>query len=305
MPKKKINVRKLLMGLVAENTLTTYTNAWKQYYAFAKNLTKAMSSITLTKWRQHMVTEENFSAATINTRIAAIKAIARELAAQGEIKRDIYYDIRDIKKLPATALKERRRPNNRIRVEPEQMRQICTSPPVSAENDIALRDRALMMTLATTGTRISEALNIKVHDIRSAGNGRFVVTNIMGKTDADPRSVPLSPEAYNAILDWLAFRPINSPYVFTGNTYCAETGGILYSDKPMNRHTARLRIQTYGEKNGVDHLKCHDFRRFVGTQLAKTNLRTAQKVLGHASIATTAEHYILDDFEPGTTDNLF
>lgn len=305
MARKIIDVSKLLRGMVAENTLSAYAIAWNQYYKFAGSLRTAMKGETLTGWRQHMVTESNCSAATINIRLSAIKTIARELYAHGKIKQEQHWAIKEVTKLPGAALKERRRPNNRVRIEPEQMRTICTSPPVSAENDIALRDRALMMTLATTGTRISEALAIKVHDIRPLPGGNYVVTGIFGKRDSDPRSVPLSPEAYEAIQDWLAFRPINSPYVFTGNTYCLETGGVLFSDKPMSRHTALNRVKIYGEQNGMPEIKCHDFRRFVGTQLAKDNIRTAQKVLGHANIATTVQHYVLDDFIPGSTNLLF
>ena len=47
------------------------------------------------------------------------------------------------------------------------------------------------------------------------------------------------------------------------------------------------------------------FRRFVGTQLARKNLRMAQKALGHKRLETTARHYILDELEPGLTDDLY
>jgi len=52
-------------------------------------------------------------------------------------------------------------------------------------------------------------------------------------------------------------------------------------------------------------VKPHDFRRFVGTQLATRNIRLAQKALGHKSIETTARHYVLDELEVGLTDGLY
>ncbi len=52
-------------------------------------------------------------------------------------------------------------------------------------------------------------------------------------------------------------------------------------------------------------MKPHDFRRFVGTQLAKDDIRKAQKALGHKDIRTTAKHYVLDEIEAGLTDDLF
>jgi len=58
-------------------------------------------------------------------------------------------------------------------------------------------------------------------------------------------------------------------------------------------------------RRGAAALKPHDFRRFVGTELAKKDLRQAQKALGHSRIETTAKHYILDELEVGLTDGLY
>ncbi len=52
-------------------------------------------------------------------------------------------------------------------------------------------------------------------------------------------------------------------------------------------------------------MKPHDFRCFVGTQLAKGDIRQAQKALGHKRIDTTAAHHVLDELEPNLTDDLY
>lgn len=305
MPRKIIDAEKLLKGVVDDKTLSGYTRSWKAYFKYADTLKKAMMGSTLYGWRQELI-DSGKAAGTVNRSLSAIKTIARELYAHREIEREQYWDIQEVKPLPATALKERRRPNNRVRIEPEQMRAIVAAPPVSAENFLALRDRALMMTLATTGARISEVLAMKVNDIKELPGDKFVVTNIISKRHAETRSVPISAEAVSTIKDWLAFRPINSPYIFTGTTICMDTGGILYSDQPLHPSTALRRIKEYGALNNLPHIKSHDFRRFVGTQLVlKVNVVAAQKVLGHKSVATTIDNYVLEDFQPGTTDNLF
>lgn len=303
--RKKVNVEKLLQGLAAENTIISYSVSWREYFKFAGNFTEAMNATTLTRWRQHMVTDCILSASTINTRLRGIKAVARELYAHGEIEHTTFWEIREVRVLPKGALLERRRPHNRTRIEPEQMRALCTAPPVDVDAPIALRDRALMMTLATTGLRISEAVNVKVKDIQAFPGGFYGIANVLGKQHSEPRTVPLSAEAHSCILDWLAFRPTNSPYVFTSVTYCYQEGGILYSDKPVTRDTARLHIKNIAEELGMPHIKPHDFRRFVGTQLAKTNLRAAQLVLGHADISTTAKYYVMDEVAPGITEGMF
>ena len=61
----------------------------------------------------------------------------------------------------------------------------------------------------------------------------------------------------------------------------------------------------YAVAVGIKELKPHDLRRFVGTQLAAKNLRSAQLALGHKRLETTARHYILDELEPGLTDGLY
>jgi integrase len=52
----------------------------------------------------------------------------------------------------------------------------------------------------------------------------------------------------------------------------------------------------------MEHIKFHDFRRFVGTQLAVQDIRKAQKALGHKRIDTIISHYVLDELELGPTD---
>ena len=57
-------------------------------------------------------------------------------------------------------------------------------------------------------------------------------------------------------------------------------------------------VKRYADRAGRANVKPHDFRRFLGTQLA-------QKQLGHARLATTASHYVLDGAPVGATENLF
>jgi integrase len=46
---------------------------------------------------------------------------------------------------------------------------------------------------------------------------------------------------------------------------------------------------SYADQVGLSHIKPHDFRHFVGTQLAKRDIRTAQTALGHTRIDTTVQ----------------
>ena len=94
---------------------------------------------------------------------------------------------------------------------------------------------------------------------------------------------------------------IDTDYIFTG---FASRGDSRATDKPFSRQAAWQLVQRYADALGLANIKPHDFRRYVGTQLARRDIRVAQKQLGHASIATTAKHYVLDLVRLGITDDL-
>lgn len=77
------------------------------------------------------------------------------------------------------------------------------------------------------------------------------------------------------------------------------------TERPLSAVAVWQIVRKYTNGVGLDDIKPHDFRRFVGTQLARKNLRMAQKALGHKRLETTARHYILDELEPGLTDDLY
>ncbi len=74
---------------------------------------------------------------------------------------------------------------------------------------------------------------------------------------------------------------------------------------PLSTVNVWCTVQGYADQVGLSHIKPHDFRRFVGTQLAKRDSRAAQKALGHTRIDTTAQHYVLDELEEGLTDDVY
>ena len=76
-------------------------------------------------------------------------------------------------------------------------------------------------------------------------------------------------------------------------------------DQAMSEAAVWQAVQKYATKCGLAHIKPHDFRRFVGTQLTAKDIRKAQLALGHKDISVTARHYVLDKLEAGETDNLF
>ena len=76
-----------------------------------------------------------------------------------------------------------------------------------------------------------------------------------------------------------------SEYVFTS----FQGKSLQPVDKPMSRQAAHALIVERAKAAGLN-LACHDFRRFVATELAQENIKEAQQALGHASIITTQRY---------------
>src|SRR2546423_2489670 len=100
---------------------------------------------------------------------------------------------------------------------------------------------------------------------------------------------------------WLEIRPVESHFIFTG----FAGRGNRPQDTAMSETGIWKVVQKYAEQCGLSYVKPHDFRRFVGTQLAKKDIRKAQTALGHKSIEVTARNYVLDTLEAGLTDDLY
>lgn len=287
----------LLAGQLAPSSIAMYQRDFAAYAAFAGSAAALLDPATLARWRTHLAQETAMSPNTINRMLSAVKRLLREAAAQGYVAHEVAAAFSEVSGVKAAALKERIKENARVRIEPVAMRTVCDAP--ESARLIGLRDAALLSTLASSGMRVSEVAGLRTQQVRSKGAG-FVVL-VRGKNDVDFREAPLSREAHGHITTWLAERPIQSDYIFTA----FDGRGERVTGRPLSSVAIWRIVRKYADAAGLTDVKPHDFRRFVGTQLARTNLRMAQKALGHKRLETTARHYILDELEPGLTDGLY
>ena len=287
----------ILAGQLAPSSIAMYTRDFAAYIEFAGANVAVTDPATLARWRAHLAQVTKKSPNTINRMLSAVKRIMREAAAQGYLSHQTAAAFEQIRGVKVAALKDRIKGNARVRIEPADMRTVCELPEL--ERLIGLRDTALLATLASSGLRVSELVSLTHAQIRPKGNSFVVV--VLGKNDVEPREAPLSREARRHIQTWLDARPIMSDYVFT-----AFNGrGARLASRPISPTAAWNIVRKYANAAGLDDVKPHDFRRFVGTQLARTNIRNAQKALGHKRLETTARHYVLDELEAGLTDELY
>ncbi len=290
----------ILAGQLAPSSIAMYRRDFAAYLKFADTLERALDATTLARWRAHLAQETEKSPNTINRMISAVKRLMREAAAQGYVNNQVAADFKQIAGVKTAALKDRIKPNARVRVEPTEMRTVCEAP--TSERLIDLRDTALLATLASSGLRVSELAGLRRSQIKPKGSS-YVVW-VRGKNDVEKREAPLSREAFGHIERWLRARElceVVSDLIFTA----FDGRGQRAADRPLSSVAVWKVVRKYTEQAGLEDVKPHDFRRFVGTQLARRDLRMAQKALGHKRLETTANHYVLDELEPGLTDDLY
>ncbi len=139
----------------------------------------------------------------------------------------------------------------------------------------ATRDRAWFFTLAHTGLRISELLNLRLADLDLAG-GRLIV---QGKNNRD-RVVYLTPTLTQALQNYLTHRE-------------SVTDDHLWLDdgEPLRYHQVSYRLRRWGQLCGVA-VAPHRLRHTLATRLINRGmpLESLRKLLGHKKLNMT-QHY--------------
>ncbi len=289
----------ILAGRVGPSSIAMYSRDFKAYLAFAETPEEAIKASTLDRWITHLANSTDMSPNTINRMVSAVKKIIRVAAKQGYVTAEVAESFKRVDGVKVGAMKDRLRVRNRIKIEPDTMRILIDS--IDTSTLVGLRNKALFVTLASSGLRIKELTHLKPEQIIERGGGFLLHLYAQeGKNQEEDREANISIDAVEIVREWLARRTVQSAYMFTSFT---GSGDSRLSDKPITPQGAWLAVKEIAEPL-VPGVKPHDFRRFVGTQLAKHDLREAQIALGHKRIETTAK-YDLREIRVGATDNLY
>ena len=137
-------------------------------------------------------------------------------------------------------------------------------------------DRAWFLTLAHTGIRSCELLNMRLHDVDFSSQRLLV----HGGKNCHDRVVYLTTAMLNALADYLTVRPaMESNHLW------------IDGDKPLSSSRVRYCVQRWGETAQVA-VSPHRLRHTLATQLVNQGmpLLSVGKLLGHRSLNTT-QHY--------------
>ncbi len=149
----------------------------------------------------------------------------------------------------------------------------------------ALRDKAILETLFSTGLRVSELCGLNRYT--NIDRGEISVRGKGGKI----RVVFLSDRAKKAIKNYLDKRADTDEALFVSLTKTPSTGSgqAKVIGRIIPRAVQRL-VDFYSRKAGIpDKVHPHTLRHLFATDLlvGGADLRSVQELLGHASISTT------------------
>lgn len=176
--------------------------------------------------------------------------------------------------------------------------------PVENETEslINLRDRAFILTLATTGLRVHEACNLRRGDVDWNENKAIIIGK--GDRQAVVRFSQHSIEAVRAYLaaraklDGASGKPLQSLPVFARHDKGAGKKVIPITTKTGRLIVAQRVKESIGEA-AVGIITPHSFRHYFVTTVLRGsgNLKLAQELARHRNIAITQRYAHLSDKE--------
>lgn len=212
------------------------------------------------------------SARTIQRRLSALRSFFNYLLRESVLKSNPGVGVqapKAPKRLPET-------------VDADQMAQLLT---FRTDDELSVRDKAIMELFYSSGLRLSELVDLDIPDV-DLRDRTVRVTGKGGKT----RMLPVGRFAVQALTAWLnERRALATPA--EAAMFVSQRGGRL------RQRAIQVRIERWAKRQGLGvHMHPHMFRHSFATHLLESSqdLRAVQELLGHANIATTQVYTHLD-----------
>lgn len=156
---------------------------------------------------------------------------------------------------------------------------------IESDTVLAVRDRAVMELLYSSGLRLAELVGLDVHDV----DPHQQQVRVIGKGNKE-RCIPVGRAALTAIVTWLQQRPaLAAP---------GETA-LFVSKRGTRLHprSVQFRLNHWRLQQGLEqHVHPHKLRHSFASHVLESSgdLRAVQEMLGHADISTTQIYTHLD-----------
>ena len=260
---------------LSTHTLTGYRRDLAQLGAYcAEHVPVDWNRIEARQARAYaaMLHRRGLSARSIQRALSTARSFYRYLLREGLVQHNPFTAIRSLKaarRLPRTLSAD----------------QAVRFVEIEGTDPLALRDRAMLELLYSSGLRLSELVTLNVTDLDLEDG----VVRVIGK-GAKARLIPVGRAACTALSAWLArrarFEHDGETAVFTGR-----------SGRRLSGRAVQLRLRYWSRRQGLDQaVYPHMLRHSFASHLLESSgdLRAVQELLGHADISTTQIYTHLD-----------
>ena len=251
----------------SENTIKAYNNDLKKFKNFIKNKTiNNIDENSIKDYIKHL-NKENNDTKTISHNISTLRSFYKFLLIEKKVNKNPmeYIELPKTKKsLPKTL----------------SIEEIDKLLDINLTDAFSFRNKAMLELMYSSGLRVSELINVKIHDIDVSN----CIIRIMGKGSKE-RIVPLGDYAIRYIelylkeyREKLIKRELND-YLFLNN----------HGAKMTRQGFFKILKQIAKEKNIKTNFSPHTLRHSFATHLLNggADLRSIQEMLGHSDISTT------------------
>ncbi|MDY6946357.1 MAG: tyrosine recombinase XerC [Pseudomonadota bacterium] len=271
---------KFFQHLSVERRMSPHTDS--NYRRDLKRFTGHCERNGIARWQdvdgQHVRTfaaaehRQGSSPRSIQRRLSALRSFYNYLLRESVVKLNPAVDVqapKAKKRLPST-------------IDVDQMTRLLS---FRTDEELSVRDKAMMELFYSSGLRLSELVNLDLTDIDLADR----TVRVLGK-GSKTRVVPVGSHALEAITRWLHER---TKLAGVGNT--ALFVGVR--GERINPRSVQKQVAAWARRQGLGvHVHPHMFRHSFATHLLESShdLRGVQELLGHANIATTQIYTHLD-----------
>lgn len=255
------------------NTLSAYRNDLYQFLAYLEGRASDWGQVrhdTLIDYIMTMKGSQEYAAATVARKVAAVKSFYHHLAQSGILKDD-----------PTAALdspRVQKRPPRALSVDDVEA---LLDHPAHDSSAKGLRDRALLELLYATGLRVSEVVALNVDDLNLASATVHVLRN-RGRRE---RMIPIHDRAIEPLQLYLQRGRLQLLHNRD------ETSLFLnHRGDRLTRQGLWLIVKHHVRAIGIEEeVTPHTLRHTCAAHLLsnKADVQQVQQILGHANISTT------------------
>lgn len=276
-------------GLTSPNSRRAYRAALLHFLGWCHSAagSTGLSRLTVLRYKDALIGQRtmhpdgarrSFSAATVNLRLAAVRALAQEAADAGLMDQGEAAAIRRV----------RGEKHSGVRIgnwlQKREVDQVLTV--VQRSTLRGKRDYAILAVLFATALRRRELVELQVGSIQQRDD-QWGLIGLRGK-GGKVRNISLPEWVRLAVVDWLeATRIVQGP-VFRSLSRHGKLG-----TQQMSEESVKLVLSHYATVCGHSTFRPHDARRTCARLCRSGNaaLEDVQELLGHSSIQTT-ERYL-------------